>query len=502
MVLSPQSRLVRLPTELLLVIVHFLCAENPVPLTEHEEKKFPLSPRHLCSLSLVCRRLREICIATLFSHLTVTHTDQLRRLAAKCAVEPEFAGLVRRLDLGDIYSPEEDESIRNAGTLSPEQIYRYGPDILPDFLPRLKALEWLALGAEQIDANMVAIINSHPTLGTVAIRDQDIDALRALLPSTSLSLSKFRVHSVTSSWDLGFQCPELHSLMGRSLRVTNLIVQSEKNVRLGPGDLLVPGLETLHIGVYREPTFPMSWLPVFVGRHPNLQLVKFSGQDPFWTRNPDILFPLQFFDALERASLTCPVNLLSFAISRTSSASSLNDWQIVHLEMETTTEAGISALKIASSMAPGVSSLIIRMPRWAASLSININDLIASLCLFQSLRRLELRYIFGHLLFEAEASWAPPPDPTTPLTSQCALAHAAYRWIAACAAQHIFSLDLVRITDEGRDYLNRLRYPWGLQLTYKAHQNRSIEVCGNPRIFAARQFPKICCKPICGPDPL
>ncbi|KAF7355577.1 hypothetical protein MSAN_01474900 [Mycena sanguinolenta] len=465
MVLSHRSRLVQLPTELLLIIAHLLCEDKPNYPTGYEDRKLIFSPRHLRPLSLACKHLRRLCISLLFSHLRVTHTNRLRLLAAKCAVEPEFARLIRQLDLAHIRSPEEDVSRRDAAgrLLLPrsEGLYRYGPDMLPTFLPRLKSLQWLALGAPQIDASLLAVLNSHPALTTVAIHDPELQALMTLSSSTSLSLSKLRVDSFASSWELDLQSPELHLLMGRSPRVAHLIVKDQRSVRLGPGSLLVPGLETLDINI-EVPTSPVSWLPTFANRHPNLKLVKFSGHSSIWRQNT---FSRQLFDALEREPLACALNLISFSISRTWSASSLNDWQIVLLEVEIIEGAGISALTIASSMAPRLWSLTVRMPL-SASQSVHIDDLISSICLFQSLRSLELHRISRHLLVEAGTSWAPPPGPTVPPTSQYAVARAAYRWIAACVAQRILSLNFIHITDEG------------CELTYQVHPNRSIEVYG------------------------
>ncbi|KAJ6515573.1 hypothetical protein C8R45DRAFT_1067150 [Mycena sanguinolenta] len=494
----------RLPTELLLIVVRFLCEENPVPSTECDEERPAFSPRHLRSLSVASKHLRGLCVSRLFSHLRVTHTDQLKLLKVKCAVDPEFARLVRQLDLAHIHSPEEQDSERRARSLAgPEAIYRYGPDILPTFLPHLTSLEWLRLGTKQISAGLLLVLNSHPTLGTVAIRDRDLEGLRTLYSSTSLSLSKIRVHSAALSFSFGLRSPALQSLMDRNPTVANLIVRNATNIRLGSGDLLVPGLETLDIGVYMEPTSLMSWLPSFADRHHNLQVIKFSGCGSIWTTNPDISFPLQFIHALEIESMAGAVDLISFSILRTRSASSLDDWTVSHLEMAITKGVGISALTIANSMAPRLSSLIIRMPL-SASQSVHIDYLILSVCCFQTLRRLELHRLSRHLLFEEGAPWALlPPDPDIRPTSRCAIAHAAYRWIAACVAQRIFSLDLIHITDEGRDYLNRRSYPWDLELTYQVHQNRSIEVYGIPRFFVGSQFRgfKPSCEPICYPDP-
>ncbi|KAF8213859.1 hypothetical protein K438DRAFT_1802396 [Mycena galopus ATCC 62051] len=281
-------------------------------------------------------------------------------------------------------------------------------------------------------------------------------------------------------------------------KVAHLIVQNKKNIRLGPGDLLVPGLETLDIGVYKESTSLMSWLPAFAGRHPQLQIIKFSGDGSTWEQNPDIIFPLQFLGALERESLTSTVDLVSFSISRTRSASSLDDWQVVHLEMELAKEAGLAALTIASSMTSRVSSLIIRMSRRARQ-PLHINDFISSLCLFQSLRRLELHCLSRHLFFEGRPPWAsPPPNPDVRPTSRSAIAHAALQWLTACVAQRVASLDLVHITDEGHDFLDRRSYPWRLRVTYLVQQNREVKVYGTLKLAVDHRFQKF--KPFCSPD--
>ncbi|KAF8213858.1 hypothetical protein K438DRAFT_1802394 [Mycena galopus ATCC 62051] len=496
MPLPPRSRLAHLPTELLLIVIHLLCEGNAIPSAERcDEEKLAFSSRHLRSLSLVCKQLRQLCISPLFSRVKITRTHELRSLEAKCAVEPGFSRLIRQLDLADVHSPEEhDEAV------GPDGSYHYGPDILPALLPCLESLEWLELGAEQIDAHLLATLDSHPTLDTVAVHQRHLESLFTLFASTSLLLSKIRVHSVRlTSFCFGLQCPGLHSLMGRSLRVAHLIVQNKDNVRLGPGDLLVPGLETLTIGVYKEPTSPMSWLPAFAERHPHLQIIKFTGDGSTWKQNPDIPFPLQFLGALERESLAGTANLISFSISRTRSTSSLDDWQVVHIAVEITKGAGVSALTIASSMAPSVSSLIVRMSRWARQ-PVHIDDLISSVCLFRSLRRLELHCLSRHLLFEGGSPWVlPPPDSSVRPTSACVIAHAALRWLTAFIAQRVFSLALVQITDEGYDFLNRRSYPWRLGVTYEVQQNREIEVYGAPKFAVDPRFQKF--KPLGSPEP-
>ncbi|KAF7356988.1 hypothetical protein MVEN_01035200 [Mycena venus] len=463
-----QSRLVRLPTELLLTIVRLLCETNIIPYTDRREKEKPaFSPSaHLHSLSLVCKRLCQLCLSPLFSRVKITHTYHLQRSKDKCAIEPEFACLIRQLDLAHVHSPEEQES-RRAG-----KTYRYGPDILPVLFPYLKSLEWLALDMKQIDANLLTTINSHPKLVTVTTCDRDMETLRTLFSSTLLQL-----------------------LLGRSLRVVHLVVRDDSNIRVGPGALDVPGLETLDIGVYADAS-SMSWLPAFVERRTNLQVIKFSGDGSVWRHNPDITFPSQFIDALEQESLTRAVDLSAFSISRISATSSLDDWQVAYLEMEITKGAGVSALAIASSIAPHISSLNFQMSRRAMEL-VHIDDLLSSLCLFRSLRKLELHRVYRRIACGGEVPWdLPPSNPVRP-TSKCANAHAALRWLTGCVVQRTPSLDLVHITDQGCDSLNHHSYPWALQVTYRVQQNRDLELHGTPRLVAGYQFSK----PSCTIDP-
>ncbi|KAJ7217716.1 hypothetical protein GGX14DRAFT_597533 [Mycena pura] len=486
MSLSAQSRLVRLPTELLLAIVRLLCETNLIPYIDCGEKEKPVfSPSaHLHSLSLVCKHLRQLCLSPLFARLKITHTYHLRRLKDKCAIEPEFACLIRQLDLAYVHSPEEHDS-RRAG-----KAYCYGPDILPVLFLYLKSLEWLALDLKQIDANLLNAINSHPKLDTVTTYDRDRETLRtsfsSTFSSTCLSLSKMQIHSASLNFFFGFRSPALQSLLGRSLRVAHLVVRDDINIRVGPGALDVPGLETLDLGVYADGS-SMSWLPAFVERHTNLQVIKFSGHGPVWRHNPDITFSSQFVDALERESLTRAVNLSAFSISRSSATSSLDDWQVAYLKMEITKGAGVSALAIASSIAPHISSLNFQMSRRAME-PVHKDDLLSSLCLFRSLRKLELHSVYGRFACGGEVPWdLPPSNPVRP-TSKCVNAHAALRWLTGYVAQRTPSLDLIHITDQGCDLLNRHSYPWDLQVTYRVQQNRDLELYGTPRLVAGYRF--------------
>jgi hypothetical protein len=227
----------------------------------------------------------------------------------------------------------------------------------------LKSLRRLELDADQVNADLIAAVNAHPKLHTVTIHDTHLDTLGTLASSTSLSLSKILINSAILESARSRQASALRCLMSQRPRLRHLILRDKSILRDGGCILFLPGLEKLDITVYSEPTFPMAWMPAFVARHHSLAVITFSG-DKFnpWKRNPDLLFPLQFLDAVERhSSLARAVFITSFSISRPGSLSSVDDWPVAELELALFKAIGISSFKIASTIAPRLSSLIVTM---------------------------------------------------------------------------------------------------------------------------------------------
>ncbi|KAJ7173656.1 hypothetical protein C8R46DRAFT_1083536 [Mycena filopes] len=453
-----------------------------------EKELAPYSTLHLQSLSLVCRQLRRLCAPRMFSCLKIRHTEQLRLLNTKCLENSEFGGLIRRLDLGRVMSPEERADATG--------IYRYGLDILPPLLPRLPSLQWLYLGTPQLSGQLLTALNAHPKLATIAICDMDLETLRTLSASTTLSLSKIRVHFVVSELALTLGSAALHSVMSRSPRLVHLSLRGVRNIKYGPGpdSLFLTGLEKMELGLNTEPTYPMSWLPGFVARHASLQTISFHGCDSLWRPNLDITFPLQFLDAVARKSLARTIELTTFSIHRPSSASALLDeWQTTELDVTIDKGAGIAGLTIASSLAPHTLVLIVRMSRFAKQ-PVHLDDVVSSLSLFPSLQRLELHCLNRHLLYEGCPPWVLPPPHTrrSRKTSRCTGAHAAVLWIAAQVA-HAVPLESLRITDEGTDVELVENTPcfthrWRLEATYQIRRNRDLEFHGIPELHMAERY--------------
>ncbi|KAJ6474615.1 hypothetical protein C8R47DRAFT_1221013 [Mycena vitilis] len=144
-------------------------------------------------------------------------------------------------------------------------------------------------------------------------------------------------------------------------------------------------------------------------------------------------------------------------------------------------------------MAPQLSSLVIEMSRFDKD-PVHIDDLISSLSLFPSLKRLELHRVYNHLFFEGPAPWASLPFkaallPKAKQTSKCIDAHRALRWVMACVTQRALSLDFVHITDLGYDSVNgRIRDHWTLSGTYRVRRNGYLELHGSTKFVAADRF--------------
>ncbi|KAJ7035503.1 hypothetical protein C8F04DRAFT_1342362 [Mycena alexandri] len=487
--------LLSLPVELILVIFDFLCpAVSQLPKTceecrtsflpSAEETKFaPYSTLQLHSLSLVCHQSRRLCHPWLFSCLKITHTDQLRSLEAKCLADIEFASVIKFVAIHIFqWFPIDDFSFRQlnlARVDSPERrtddvkkrIHRYGPDILPGLLRCLQSLEWLYLSVAQIDGSLLSSLNSHPALTTVAVCDNNLQALRALFVSTTLSMSKIRVHSVLSDFSLTLRSSVLRSVMRRSPRLVHLSLRDSSNIKDGPGSMFLPGLERLGIRMYPEPTHSMAWLPSFAARHTSLRVIDFSGVGSNWRQNPDIAFPPQLYDAVERTVLARTISLNAFSISRPPSASSLDEWPVTELEMTIAKSASVSGLRIASLAAPNTSVLIVRMSR-SVQHAVHI---------------LELHHLYRHLLYEGQAPWILPPP--VGKTSRCTSAHSALLWIAAQVA----SLELLHITDEGSDlevseHEKRFNHPWTLKAMYRIQRNGDVEYHGTAHMDVAKRY--------------
>ncbi|KAJ7156857.1 hypothetical protein C8R43DRAFT_997430 [Mycena crocata] len=457
----------RLPTELLLIIINSLCEINIFPSMDETKVSGPHYTRHLCSLSLVSRWLHQLCIPLLFRHLKFTDAQNLRLFQVKCFEDGDFARQIRTLDLVGVQSCDD----------------------LMSLLPLLESLEWLDVASAHLDASLLSTVNAHPTVTTVAVSDQRLHFIRNLSSAASISLSKILVYSVISTCIFTMRCPELRSLARRGLRVAHLTLCGESNVMNGPGTLSLPGLEKLTIAVYCWPTFLMSWLPGFAKRHRTLSTINFEGDQygSSWRHHPDIIFPLQLIDAMERDGLTRHMaSLNGFSLSPPNTASPLGSWEVSELRMTIEKPVGVSALKVASSVFPNLRSLVIQMPRLGKQ-PIDVNDLVSPLGRFSALQRLNLRNMYKHLLFEGTMPCTLASDPPRK-TSNCLVAHATLKRVATLAAQCALSLELTHVTDEGDDRDGRSRHPWRLDATYQVQPNRDVEAYGTPKFTMAKKY--------------
>ncbi|KAK6972155.1 hypothetical protein R3P38DRAFT_3486639 [Favolaschia claudopus] len=407
------------PLELQSIIVKFLAISNGWPFSKDGLPK--VYTRHVAAVSL-------LCLPLLFSHLKISHTDQLYLLSNKCEMEPEFASRIRRVPRTHVLNPP-NLTFFTESSISRISTRQYNEAIL-------------------IDATLLSIFNSHPTLVTVAICDIDLVALKRLSKLTSLSLSKLRVRSALLTISFGLQDPTYRSLARRGLRIIHLnVLDAYRTGTGGPDTFTASGLEELEIKSHRQHTFPMPWLPTFVPRHDNLWLVTFNASASTWMCNPDVPFASQFLTALDRESPNHTIRLVAFSISRTEcAAADLENWPVVHAEFQLTGGSFNAGFRLGSSLAPHLSSLKIEMPTHTKRL-VKIN-------LFQ----------------EKTTPWPIPPFST----SKCIIAHFALRWLSKCL---------------GVDILPKRQYiPWELDVVFKAGSNGEVEICRPPVHFMAEQY--------------
>ncbi|KAK7031570.1 hypothetical protein R3P38DRAFT_3265604 [Favolaschia claudopus] len=477
-----KHRLVHLPDELLLLIVHFLC-----------EEKSKLSNDYILSLSRVSRLMRRFCFAPLFSRLRIKHTDRLRRLQAKCAADIEFARLIKELDLSWVHSPEEITGRQG----SP---YLYGPDILPDLIPSLISLERLRLPACQLDPNLLATLNSHAKLTTVVVDDSGLNDLRKLWSDTPLSMAKLEIDSASFDDCFGSQLnpyrgsasqhPDFRSLMSRKLRLAHLIIREESNIIFGPDTIVIPGLEAVDIYLCAKPLAMalLSWLPAFVERHSSLKTVKIFDYYSIWLHHWDMFWSLSLLDATERHTLTSTVKLAAFWISpKKPVASSFDDWQVVQVDLEVNDADGVSALPSLGVLATHLTSLILRI-KLPTCFSVRSHDLVSSLCAIKSLQKLELQHVYKELSHEHLPCALPSQRSASPI-SGCVDAHAVLHSLTARIAKRAASLTLIHIVEEGDDFRVGCGYhSWTFDATYKIGIDRQIEFEGLPRFSIPKTF--------------
>ncbi|KAK7030553.1 hypothetical protein R3P38DRAFT_853260 [Favolaschia claudopus] len=231
----------------------------------------------------------------------------------------------------------------------------------------------------------------------------------------------------------------------------------------------------------------MSWAPAFVERHTSLKVVKFFDRNTLWSHDWAKLWPLSALDVADRQELIGGVNLVAFSISPTKPGASLEDWQVVHVEMELTKATGVRAVPFVAVLAHRVSSLTLRMGPMA-SFTMHFSDLVSSLCRFPSLRKLELDHLYSSLLKE-EIPCVLPSQDTAAQFSGCVDAHAALRTLSALISKCAPSLLLIHVTDGDYDIHKRYgTYSWSLDVTYKVTSNREIDFDGIPRFAMTGLF--------------
>ncbi|KAJ7708766.1 hypothetical protein B0H17DRAFT_1030813 [Mycena rosella] len=482
MSLQESPQLLGLPVELLLIMLDDLfeihCSPPPknpyLPASDSANCHRSTSFRFICylrSLSTVSRRLRQLCLPLIFRTTRCTDLTRLQQLSAECTRNPNFARLIRHLDLGEVDAR----------------------DVLLDLLPRLISLTWLELEASQLDARLLETMNSHASLDTVAVRDVHLNALAAL----QLPFPKIIVRKTHLNRELKHESEALRAVVTRGAKFEHLILHDRRDFGNGGASLLLPGLEQVDVEMCCPIISIETWLPNFAQRHTSLNTIKFFDEyGMFWRENPNIPFAPQFIDALRRETPPLDAELRSFSLARVASWTSLNDWEPTQLGLLLRSQSGISALSAASVLAPRLSSLDLVLHGTYATTPIHIDDFAEPFRYVTALRTLHLTNAYGHLHVGGRAPWLAPQRAAKPAlgTSECVTAHHAMMWYMARVAQQAPSLDLIHVTDSGYDGKGRYRHPWTLRASYRVRNNavRDLEVVGGTPalVMDPRYLPK------------
>ncbi|KAF7357000.1 hypothetical protein MVEN_01036600 [Mycena venus] len=514
MTLDEPSQFSALPTEVLLIILGELYETHYFPVRRQPGGFVDYNPSraistafrsigNLRSISVVNQRLRLLCVPLLFKITRCTSLERLKQLRAECTVNPEFARRIEFVQPLLLYISGLKYDARQLDVVETDT-----EDVLHELLPCLTSLARLDLNAERFDVRLLAAVNSHPILATVAIHELNspgLHALEMLVLSTDLPFSKilFSTTPVTHR----FAPISVRALAQRGARFSYLFLHGLLEIRDGSGDLPdLPGLEQLDLSL-RDSI--QSWLPHFVQRHAHVHTISFTDWQYMYTLDipgNEMPFAPQFLNALRSEGLF-RVRLDSFSIARPASWTSLKDWKVVKLELRLddarlVSSSGFSALEAATMLAPGISSLDIILPNshfvsMFTPASTHIDEFAKSLSSMPSLRTLHLTNAYASLSAGGETPWILPSSKRALRaareargTSSCVTALDALRWYGARIVQQAPVLELVHVTDGGTDGRGRFTTPWRLEASFRVRCNgaRDLEIVGTPKLEMAPKY--------------
>ncbi|KAJ6478504.1 hypothetical protein C8R47DRAFT_633861 [Mycena vitilis] len=474
--MSLPSRFLSLPPELLLIILRDIY-ETPQGICVRPPSLRAISG--LRAISTVNRRLRSLCLPLLFRITRCTSSKRFRQLSAECMTNPEFAGLIRELDVVEVQ--------KISG--------------LPGLIPCLTSVARLELPADKLDACLLRAINEHRTLVTAAIHDPELKILADLLSSTDLPFTKLCVSATTTGLD-DVTLQAFRAVIERGARFCHFGFEAPRNFELSaatfPIDL--PDLEHFDLKMCHHSNISESsidsWLHSFARRHTQLRTIKFTNAGRYWRDNVvDVPFSRRLGDALRDARVSeSSSRLESFTVTKPASWGSLKDWEVAELELEVVKMGRISSiLGVVAILAPRLSSLelILQHSRWSTQ-PIHIDKFEKAFRSMSALRTLHLSNAYPNLHAGGLTPWIPPRRSAARRnvlgTSICVDVLQALTWYMARVVKNAPWLDLIHVYDHGND--KGSGHPgWTLQAAYRVRHNaRDLEMLGIPKLDMAPRF--------------
>ncbi|KAJ7027856.1 hypothetical protein C8F04DRAFT_1394608 [Mycena alexandri] len=471
-------RLPDLPAEILLIIFAELYEKQSFPVQWDRLDSRPKSTAfesisNLLPLSVVNRRLRLLCLPIIFRTFRCKSLNRLKQLFAECTTNSGFAGLIGQLCVIDlaIYATANDT-------------------VLIDLLPGLPALVWLDIRAFPEATPFLNAVNSHPTLNTVAVRDDLSSSVVRILSSVNLPLSKILFSTTDHFLTFEKALPKVANLGARFSRV--YITDESIDTHGAVADLHLLDLKQLEVEVCYRTCSNHLWLPNFAQRHAHLGTIIVENRVAQLADAHCLIVPFvpQFAEMVRNGPAGAWVKLNSFSISRPASWSSLKDWPVVGLNLTIIDTVGIRDLATIFTLAPQLTSLDIDIPvsLETVPISIHIVSFARPFSSLRFLRTLHLKNAYAHL----HSNWATLYGSTSRSRdfSVCFSALRAMRGHAERIAEQAPALELILITDAGYDESPTSNEPWKLQSSYRVlHSNtcRDLHMIGLPKLeMAAR----------------
>ncbi|KAJ3864335.1 hypothetical protein EV359DRAFT_81504 [Lentinula novae-zelandiae] len=410
--------MLNLPEELLHIVAGYIAYSLTFIERELPEFHYKYATEEIRSLSLVCRRMRRICLPFLLAFVRIEFDSGITCFRDQCLANPRFAESIKALHISSIHLK--------------------GSDILRQLLPRLPRLSWIHFESFQSDVSLFIALHCQVNVKTVVI-----ESVHHL---TSSDASKVLLHRGEIYHPHKKLLWESH--LSRGMQVAQLTIHQPHF--LHEGFRRFSGLRELDLIMGRRPV-TLSWLPEITSAHPQLQKITFQDRfKHYFSRKLTLPFISDFVDRVCREDgLSDVFDLTRLVVSRnTLPKQSSEQWHVSGLKI-VVRSALDRILPIINSSFPNVSVLSLE---FQAQATYHIDNFINMLLRFPSLKIVGLRHAFNHLHYGCRKPWTHQRVMVinqSKKTPAAIMVEAGMFWYMTCIAQAISSVEAFFVHEEG-----------------------------------------------------